>query len=346
MIVGYFLEQTVGLVLASCVMITRQRTLSGLGHVSERALKSFNDCTTFFVFSVEIAAIVVLIREEFGISTSGMGDATVRITEAASVLVLLPLLYKLIVPQHAKLESPNVEKAQQSEEIKQEDCQQQKDTRSFILLVLCWLLAFFPFYCKMNDMFGPSQISPSGIITPAQFTAIENMCTAGVQLITNEEDAVMTTFQMASYIPLSVFIIGRIFWLGLEKHHSDSRVFARLEWWRQAHFSTNNRSKSRIAGLIAVPVMACGLLWSVLRVQQFQQQMASANGSGDTDTQWTFGQVVAVTVFAPVVVESWSAVRDRVPHAEDGEESMRRSNIKSPPKAAAAMKRISTLQRT
>jgi hypothetical protein len=105
MIVGYFLQRVLGLVLALAVIMEAiQRPKSKTHHVADRAFDSFMNCAIFFAFSLEIAAIVVLAEEDFGISTNAMGDATVRITQAVSVLVLLPLLYSFAVPSFLERE--------------------------------------------------------------------------------------------------------------------------------------------------------------------------------------------------------------------------------------------------
>jgi len=148
MIVKYFLQQTLGLLLTLGAV-----TVSVLGLEDKtkdlwlRALDSYHDCSTFFTFSFQIAAIVVLVREDFGISTSGMGDATVRITQAASVLVLLPLLYLMLLP---RLRDDLVREAKRS-------TTHDQPSQRFCLFVLCWVLALYPFYSKMNGAFGPSQ---------------------------------------------------------------------------------------------------------------------------------------------------------------------------------------------
>lgn len=320
MIVGYFLEQALGLVLAVAVLLSSHYKLSRYGQLCPRALDSFNDCATFFAFSIEIAAIVVLVREDFGISTSGMGDATVHITQAISVLVLLPLCYRTVTDVPQSTERPETDPLE-AEKNKSDssttastagstDEKSTREARCFILLVVCWLLAFYPFYSKMNTEFGPSQISSSGAITSPQFAAIEDMCTANVSNITSAENAVMTAFEMVSYILLSVFVLGRILWLGMEKHHSESKLYTTLLAWCRRHVSEKVTWRVRTGCLIAMPLLASGLVWTILRTQQFQHQMARTMASDDSDAQWTFGQVVAVTVFAPVIVEGWSAFQD------------------------------------
>jgi hypothetical protein len=44
-------------------------------------------------------------------------------------------------------------------------------------------------------------------------------------------------------------------------------------------------------------------MWRVFRIRNAQEAFTSAIGIEYTDNQWTFGQVVAVVIFAPDIVE-------------------------------------------
>ncbi|KAK4960431.1 hypothetical protein LTR10_003327 [Elasticomyces elasticus] len=317
MLVAYVLEQALGLGLALTVCILRlgfTRKTPVLNLVAPRALNSFHDCATFFAFSIQLAAIVVLVRENFGISTAGMGDATVRITQAVSVLVLLPLGYNMLVPflgpsnQHHKLAQANESEAETSFE-KKENRDPDASTQRFLLFIVCWLLAFYPLQSAMNSWFGVSKIGSSGtaVISPEDFAKIENMCTEGIQQISGIENALMAAFEMLAFVPLSTLVLGRVLWLGIEKHHHGSRFYLALESLRKRHLGVKAGEGLQMACFVAIPLLASGLLWTVFRAQRLQMDMASVLESGDSDHQWTFGQVVAVTLFAPILVETWNA---------------------------------------
>ncbi|KAK5700070.1 hypothetical protein LTR97_006205 [Elasticomyces elasticus] len=317
MLIAYVLEQALGLGLALtfCMLRlggTKKRPVLNL--VALRALDSFHDCATFFAFSIQLAAIVVLVRENFGISTAGMGDATVRVTQAISVLVLLPLGYNMLVPtfgpsdQHQELAQANeLEDETRLEKKKNRD--PAANTQRFLLFVVCWLLAFYPFQSAMNSWFGTSKIgsSSTAVISPEDFAEIGNMCTEGMQQISGTENALMAAFEILAFVPLSTLVLGRVLWLGIEKHHHGSRFYVILESLRKKHLSVKAGEGLQMACFVAIPLLASGLLWTVFRAQRLQMDMASVLESGDSDHQWTFGQVVAVTLFAPILVETWNA---------------------------------------
>ena len=44
-------------------------------------------------------------------------------------------------------------------------------------------------------------------------------------------------------------------------------------------------------------------LWAILRFRAMQRALATSTGSSDQDNSWSFGQIVAVVLFLPVLLE-------------------------------------------
>jgi len=313
MLVAYVLEHILGLtvVLAYFISVSLQHKKSS--YISRRCLEVFHDCATFLTFSIQIAAIVVLVKVDFGLGTENMGDATVRITQAVSVLTLLPLPYATVL-LHSSSKAED-----QCEEYAAEHMSSHRRSREtakrFGLFVLCWLLSLYPFYSKMNSVFGPSKIGT--VISHDQFAAVEKMCYKDVRVVSNAEDRFMTAVAIISFIPLSLLACGRIIMLGLRKHHKQSEIYIRMAVVLQGNKSARRFQQGLVFSLGVIPLLACGLLWTVVRVQSFQKQMTAAAGNSFADGQWTFGQVVAVTVFVPVLVEAWFLFGEQQRHDSD-----------------------------
>lgn len=89
---------TIALAYFVCAKLQHEKALP----VLRRCLEAYHDCTAFLTFSIQIAAIVVLVQVDFGISTESMGDATVRIAQAVSALTLLPLAYAIVLLDHSR----------------------------------------------------------------------------------------------------------------------------------------------------------------------------------------------------------------------------------------------------
>lgn len=314
MMVGYVLDQALGLILATCVLwaASRKEQWRRLHQIAARSLKSFYDCAVLLAFSIEVASLIFLIKEDYGISTSGMGEDTVRITQAVSVLVVLPLVYGIVI---LRPDEPANELSTKSEKTdaaagKSQPSDEEREWHSqrFMLLVFCWAPAYYPFYSKMIATFGPSKISnhSNAAMTPGQYETVENLCFEGVNAITATENLLMGVFVILAYIPLSLFIVAEILWVGVKRNHRGSKTYRRLQTFREEFLKPRAR-QLKWATLIIVPLLAAGLLWSIFRAQEVQRQLTAAIGGSDRDNSWTFGQVVAVTVFAPVLVDAWSA---------------------------------------
>lgn len=309
MIIGYALDHGIGLLLSSALLLNLRNLNGAPKRVLKRCLESFRDCAAFFALSIEIAAIIVLVQEDWGKNTAGMGDYTVRITHAVAMLVLLALLYPMIVfgdGQSILMESQG-DGVATSERIA---ARQAAD--AFYIFVLCWLLDAYPFFSKMSAAFGKSKISKrpgssGSVLDQSQFAIIEQMCFQGIARITDAEDSAMTAFVILTYIPASVAIISRIIWLGIERNNPDTHQIL-LTWI--AHVPASIKKCISVSVFFGAPSIACGLLWSIIHTANRQRELAFSNGGDDGDGTWTFGQIVAVTLFVPVLWECWRSIRE------------------------------------
>ena len=301
------LDHALGLGLALLVLASVKHEKSILRAVSERSLKAFNDCAVFLAFAIQIAAIVVLVREDFGISTAGMGDGTVRITQSISMLTLLPLLYILaVLPLERSSEKDSGDGSDSSDSHIDAENGGAHSVKRLSLFLLCWALAFYPFYSTVGNAFSPSKIRKGAPIDRHRLAIIEGICFENVHVPTAAEYNLTTAFVMLAYLPLSVGVVGCVLCIGIERNHPGSAAQRRLKSFRK-RFHNRVPPRMILAVLAMLSSLASGLLWSVFRIRQFQQQLVFAIGGSDADGNWTFGQVVAVTVFVPVLVEGWSS---------------------------------------
>ena len=162
MIAGYIIENVLGLILVLSLFLLRRRipehqeisNSAPLGRymaVATRGCDSFHDCAVFFTFSIQLASIVVLARLDFGISASGMGDSTAKITWAISLLTMLPITYVAFNPGLLRYQSAETPSRSQ----KNKD---RKAELRFLLFALCLLLFIYLFFSRMMETFGPSMI--------------------------------------------------------------------------------------------------------------------------------------------------------------------------------------------
>lgn len=292
--VGYVCAVVLGTTLAMAYFITKRQRIRRQ-ELLEKLLLSFHDSATFFAFSIQVASTVVLARVDYGLSTALMGDITVQITWTVSALTLLPLLYTLIL----------IDKPRESTRgIRVTDANiLELDSRYRLLLfVFCWALSVYPFMSRMIETFGTSLIGddPGDAVTNADWAVIETVCLAGTDTLNASESAFINAFGITGSLLISIFAIIHILAAGMRKHYPDlaQRVTAAVNIFVKAQHIFEPML------FLLVPLLSAGLLWSYFRLQRFQSQVSTKAGLQDSDNQWTFGQIVAVVVFAPVLGEA------------------------------------------
>lgn len=307
MIAGYIIENVLGFVLVSSLFILRrgipehQQTSSAAPllrylAVATRGCDSFHDCTVFFTFSIQLACIVVLARLDFGVSANGMGDSTAKITWAISLLTMLPITYVAFNPGLLRYQSAQIPSRSQ----KSKD---RKEQLRFLLFALCLLLFIYPFLSRMMETFGPSMIGGnSTIISTSEWDIIQSMCVASVDPITSKEVVTMDVFSVAGSLSVCLLGLTKVIWLAIKKHHGRSQF---VQYVHDRSSKWGHTTLLALALFVLVPYFAVSQLWTVFRLRRFQEQVSAHSGNADSDVQWTFGQIVAVTIFVPVLVECW-----------------------------------------
>jgi hypothetical protein len=308
MIIGYLFETFLGFSFALCLEVIRSTPstdpnprLKQYRAVILRGCSVFYDCAIYFAASIQIACVVVLVRKDYGISADGLGGLTVQITWAVALLSLLPLLYPLVML------GIFVSEESEKELKKAETCRSRHEFR-FYLFSACWVLFLYTFVSRMIGDFAPSQVGqgagPGGstIITTKDWATLDVLCFTGVQQLTENETMVMEAFGTAGSIILSLFILCPFLWTILQ---SLDLSFVKLV---ERKFSVLRKNwsiqslGSRVI-LVLIPLLTVPEIWGVFRIRSLQEALTDTMGVEYTDNQWTFGQVVAVVIFAPVIVE-------------------------------------------
>ncbi|KAL2039666.1 hypothetical protein N7G274_007525 [Stereocaulon virgatum] len=311
MIVGYTIENTLGFCLVLALYLLRRKESHGQRSsnvalldrylaVTTLGCSTFHDCAVFFTFSIQLACIVVLSRLDFGISANGMGDSTAKITRAISLLTMLPIMYVPFNPELLRERSANA----RISILKEQKSKYRREQLRFLLFALCLLLFIYPFLSRMMETFGPNMIGGSNaIISTAEWDVIQAVCIANVPPVTGKEIIVMDVFSVVGSLFVCLLGLAKVVWLAIQRQHVDSRLFRYIRERRLNGRSFESRSS--ITLFIAIPIIAVSQLWTVFRLRTFQEQVSQTSGNQDTDGQWTFGQIVAVTIFVPVLVECW-----------------------------------------
>jgi len=308
MIIGYLFETFLGFSFALGLEVIRSTPstdpssqLKKYRRIILRGCSVFYDCAIYFAASIQIACVVVLFRKDYGISANGLGGLTVQITWAVALLSLLPLLYPFVMLSiFVKRES--------EKELEEAETPGPRHEFRFYLFSICWVLFLCTFALRMIGDFGPSQVGqgagPGGstIISTNDWDTLNVLCFTGVQQLTDNETTVIEAFGTAGSIILSLFILCPFLWTILQ---SLAPSFVTLA--EQKFLAIRNNRVMQSLGprvvLVLIPLLTVPEIWGVFRIRNLQGAFTNTMGIEYTDNQWTFGQVVAVVIFAPVIVE-------------------------------------------
>jgi hypothetical protein len=291
MVVGYFFEAVLGLIFAIGLSgkgpLLAKKPLTRNTKLLATGCKTFFDCAVFFVASIEIACLIVLERKNSGISANALGGLTVQITWAVALLCLLPLLYPMVILEY-------VEKG--------------RSNYRFFLFCGCWILFFYTFVSQMIGNFGQSQVGQGAgpgrttIITTEEMDVLTSLCLSGVKVLTNTEQKILSGFGAAGSIVISLYGLLYLLWFIIQRQ---SRRQAKWVCTKAQSIPARYRSSTFLirSAVVLVPILTIPQFWALMRLRGIQKALANSTSNSYTDNQWTFGQVVAVIIFAPVFTE-------------------------------------------
>jgi len=129
------------------------------------------------------------------------------------------------------------------------------------------------------------------------------MCFVDVNKLTVKEGQAVEVFGIIG----SLFILVLVLFLVVRQIMI--RLAVKLPSFCAFNLTPKRRNALNILFLIVVPMIAVSQFWTIFRLRSLQREMAKTAGNDDLENDWTFGQIVAVTVFIPVFVETWYAWR-------------------------------------
>ena len=290
---------------------------SRLRGVFSHVAEAYHNGAIFLAFSVQIASIIVLARNDFGLSSQGLGAVTLEITWTASLLTLLPLVYCTFVPALCRSADAPTQRPGPHPPPKASKREREK-LRTYLFLV-CWLMSVYPFLSRMIETFAPSKIGSANgaVVSDADWSVIEAMCLGGVPVVGSAEANAFMAIGITGWLLMALFALYIPFEMGVKKHYPDSalaHLMRSVSTLQPQKSEEKGQKRSRTLFVVlafVVPVIAAVELVAVFRFRGYQAAIAESGGYTDTDVEWSFGQIVAVVIFAPVLPEAWCAWREQ-----------------------------------
>lgn len=293
MIIGYIIENVLAFALVLLLYILKHLPGANPTSPSHRHLKiairvcsCYQACATFFAFSTQLACLVILLEYRFNIGVADIGYSTTNIAEAVSLLTLLPLIYIAF--------QPSLLRDNHATGHKNDDHAQ---TLRFVLFVLCWILHIYPFSSRMYHAFGPK----SGELSITESSQIKNLCFTDVDGSARSEVSAMRFFAVTGHFLVSLLTVAKISRPMVKSLFKSPRL---AQWIPNSIQSLGRKVPFGALLFILLPALAISQIWTILRIQSIQKEISESAGNEDADGKWNFGQIVAVTLFSPVLVEA------------------------------------------
>ncbi|KAK4188156.1 hypothetical protein QBC35DRAFT_383296 [Podospora australis] len=295
--VGYTLSVFLGPFL-STVLLSTSPLAFRIQTTATAALAAFFDSGVYFAFAIQVATITTLAPKDYETKETSIGDYESRTAGLVSIICLLPLLYPIAILPF----SPN-------------RLIQTRTPYRLTLFCLAVVISFYPFLSQSIRNFAPTQVGAGNgeqgetYVTAAEWAAVERLCFGeGISYLTKREHKILRAFQIVASLTIFLFTIGAIIPPGLRRlnylYGSDSPL--RNDWLGKVEWATTKVSNNAWLRymLLSVPtLLAVPLLWGFFKLRTLQGQLAKRTGGDEEANLWEFGQVMAITIFVPVLAE-------------------------------------------
>jgi hypothetical protein len=262
------------------------------------------------------------VQADFGLNADGMGSATMDLAWAASLLTLFPLLMCFI---------PHLCDTRDGQPTRDWQCSMENYRQAKLriyLYILCWLLSIYPaFMSRMFETFPSKPIGdgPGDVNSEENFAKLEDLCLDGVHGLTSVEETAAKAFGIGGWLWTTSWAIYVLLEFVAEHFPSEIRSWL-FPPWRSVLPSPNSRvndscrrqSAVGAVALLGTLVWSAGETWIFFRQKRYQEALSHKAGIDYGDNMWTFGQVAAIAVFAPVLVQLWYAWRTSRLHKAAG----------------------------
>lgn len=299
---------------------------------TEKGLDTFFMSAIYFTASILIARNYSLAKRDFDISAEGFGVLEADLVSSVTVVSVLPLLYLITIglaDVNGEASSKDAAATGRDEnetmaagpghpvqarsavgrrEARKKEYNEQLQKRyRLILLGLNLALFFYPFISQCTHNWAPTDIGqgngPGGttIVEQPEWDALIETCFTSHNTsnpLSNVESTVISVFQLTGSITYIIVTVWKFLFLLLAylKVHTRKKLkfftsFSYIRWLCKALVFLGPL-------LLSIP-----LLWSIFRLRDLQRGLAEATQNTYPDNFWSFGQVMAIVIFIPVVTD-------------------------------------------
>ena len=321
MTAGYVTETILGFLLAVCCWILRQniesrpcQSLKLWAKTFERGFEAFFTSAIYFTLSILVASNYALAKRDFDISANGFGIIETQITSAITVVSVLPLLYPVLMGFEKRKDAhqigtPATRRADYNSNL--------HEKFRLVLFCLVTVLFMYPFISQCIHNWAPTDVGegngPDGatIVNSEEWAALTATCFEEIDSITAFETLIISAFELVGSLLSILSALWSVFIFFLRKSSTEEYRHTAMN-----HILVSTRGTLKrigipfiirpifqIALLLCPILLSVPLLWGIFRMRGVQKSLARATANLYLDNDWTFGQVVAIVLFIPVLFD-------------------------------------------
>lgn len=277
-LVGYFIEFSLAVTLGISLLVFIHKQKARLAASCRGIIGAYVDSAIALALSVELACAIMLIKKNFGLQVSEFGGLTVQIVWIVAALVMLPVV-----------------------SFCWRDLQDKKTELRLCMTVLAFILFFITFICRMISTYTSQQVGSSkdDVVTDGEAEQIVLLCFRG-----------RSNLSPSATITVEVFSIGASLWIScnvilalVDQCLDGSKRYLVARALHQYAKKLKSDNIGTLISVSALMVWSIPLFWALLTLRSWQKTFAASIGEASGSDVWSFGQIIAVIVFLPVLSE-------------------------------------------
>lgn len=268
------------MILTSCLLWAIKRKKESVAESYRRVTAAFADSAIALALSVELAAAIMLIRKYYGLGANDFGDVTVQLVWIVATLVMLPIVTFCWL-----------------------DFKDDRGELRLCMLSFGLILFLINFCCRMYSTYSSGQVGnlndTDKVITPEELGQIQYLCYEGHKALSPGGSVVVEVFSIGG----SLWIFCNILSALMDQSMSITSSSKAGHMWQNIIQSLRKEQTCLMISVPAVVGWSVPLFWAMMQLRTWQKQFAASLNETSGSDVWTFGQIIAVVVFLPVLNE-------------------------------------------
>lgn len=275
---GYFVEFSLAVALAVTLLVVDKWKKEKLLKSCRKITAAYVDSAIALALSVELACAIMLIKKNFGLGVNDFGGLTVQLVWIVATLVMLPVV-----------------------SFCWQDLRDKRIELRLCMTALAFILFLITFVCRMINTYSDRQIggSSGAVITEEEAGQLSLLCFGGNPNLSLAGTTVLEVFSVGASLWISCNIILAL----VDQCVDDSGDSLVAKTFQRCM----KYLKSNVMGIAistsALMVWSIPLLWALMTLRSWQMTFTESIGETSDGDVWSFGQIIAVIVFLPVLNE-------------------------------------------